>query len=240
MLKIIMLTMFMFLATTMTHAANVNSSDEIRAYEYALYNLTVQVKNPCEAYPNQTININITAQASATLIINYTAIELYTFNESAAKDEKFDCIVYVDEENPVLLSGGESLTEACYNITIPEHASNVVYGKLVLLWMEKGTEESTTYRREPTFVVLYIRNPELERLRNKVPELERENAELKENITDINNTLTTLLNNLTDIKKRYEGELEGTKSVATILGVTTMFFAITTAYLFLRKPKEYW
>ncbi len=230
----------MFLATAKIYAANANSSNQIHVYEYTFGALTVHVKNPLEAYPNQTISMNITAEASATLIINYTAIELYTFNNSTLKDEKFDSIIYVDEEAPVLIFGGKSLNETCYNVTIPDYASNVVYGKLVLLWMEKGTEESTTYRRESTFIMAYLRNPELEGLRSRVPELERENIELQENITSLNNSLTELLNNLTDVKNRYEGELSGTRSAITVLAITTISFLASTAFLFLRKPKQYW
>lgn len=221
----------MFLVTLMP-SSGASSSDQIRVFEYSLYNLIVHVESPLEAYPNQSITVNITATASAKLILNYTAIELYTFNSSTMKDEKFADIEYINYSNPLSFSGGQSWSETSYSSTIPEAALSVVYGKLILVWTETGTHESTTYEREPTFIITSLKNPELERLK-------MENEGLKKNITDINNTLTEALNNLTDIRNRYEGEVGGTRSVATLLAVTTIFFVATTVYLIMRKPKEY-
>lgn len=229
--EIVILTGLMFLATLMPFAG-ANSSDQIRFFEYSLYNLKIYVRSPLEAYPNQSITVNITATASAKLIINYTAIELYTFNSSTMKDEKFAYIEYINYSSPLSFSVGQSWSETSYDSTIPESALSVVYGKLILVWTETGTDESTTYTREPTFIITSLKNPELERLK-------MENEELKQNITDINNTLTEALNNVTDARNRYEGEIGNTRSVATFLAVTTIFFVATTVYLVMRKPKEY-
>jgi len=234
--KTITLTLFILLAAAMIRNVNANSFDQ--NYVYALAGFEVWIEYPFEAYPNQTITVNVTIKAWTNLIVNWTAIELHTFNNLTREDELFCNIKYVSK--PESLLGGESLNETSYKIKIPDYATNVLYGKMILKWTVKGTEESTVYEREPTFIMTYLRNPELERLRSKVPELERENAELKGNLTDLNNTLTELLNNLTDIENRYEGELSGTRSVATILVITTIFFVATTAYLFMRKPKQYW
>jgi len=236
MLKTLILVMLMLIAATMIHDANANSSDQIHTYNYTPIpnDLTVEIKNPSEAYPNQTINVNITIKALVNLTINHVAIELYTFNDS-----KFDDVIYVEKGSQVPLSCGKSLNKTS-NFTIHEQASNIVYGKLILEWTKKGTEGWTTIGKEPTFIMAYLKNSELEKLRSIVPELEKENVELKENVTDLNNTLTDLLNNLTDVKNRYEGELSGTRSVITILAIITVFFVATTAYLFIRKPKQYW
>jgi len=232
--KTLMLTMLMLLATTMMYDASANSSDQIYTYKYTPIpnDLSVEIKNPLEAYPNQTINVNVTIQALVNLAINRVAIELYTFNDS-----KFGDAVYIEKETS--LSSGESLNKTL-NVTICEHASNIVYGKLILEWKKKGTEGWETIGRAPTFIMTFLRNPELERLRNTVPELEKENAELKGNVTDLNNTVTELLNNLTEIENRYEGELGGTRNAITILVIITIFFVATTMYLFIRKPKQYW
>jgi len=226
----------MSLAATIMHDANANLSDQIHIYKYTPIpnDLTVEIKSPLEAYPNQTIKVNVTIKALVSLTINNVAIELYTFNDSSFGDA-----IYIEKENPVPLLSGESWNGTS-NVTISEQASNVVYGKLILEWKEKGTEESTVYKREPTFIMAFLRNPELERLRNEVPELEKENTELKGNVTDLNNTLTEILNNLTEVTNRYEGELGNTRSVITILAITTVFFVATTIYAVVRKPKQYW
>ena len=232
--KTLMLTMLMLLATTMMYDASANSSVQIHTYKYTPISndLSVEIKNPLEAYPNQTINVNVTIKALVNLAINRVAIELYSFNDS-----KFGDAIYVEKETS--LSSGESLNKTL-NVTICEQASNIVYGKLILEWTKKGTEGWENIGRAPTFIMTFLRNSELERLRNKVPELEKENAELKGNVTDLNNTVAELLNNLTDIENRYEGELGGTRNAITILVIITIFFVATTIYLFIRKPKQYW
>jgi hypothetical protein len=238
-LKVAMLMMLIFFTIALMSYANASLLDQPRVYEYALYNLAVLVGTPMEAYPGQNITMSIAANASAKLTINYTAIEFYTFDNSTMMDENFSFIVWIDYNNSMSLSSGQT-TETSYNITIPDYASNIVYGKLILEWIETGTEESNTYERNSTFIATSLKNLELERLRSKVPELEKENADLKNNVTEINNTLTEALNNLTDTTNRYEGEASGTRSVITILAITTIFFVATTLYLVLRKPEQYW
>jgi hypothetical protein len=55
----------------------------------------------------------------------------------------------------------------------------------------------------------------------------------------MNDTLAQTLNDLADAKNHYEGDIGNTRSIATLLGVTTVFFVATTAYLIMRKPKDY-
>lgn len=240
-----MLVFIMFLAATMTYNANANSSGSY-SYTPVPNDLTVEIKYPLEAFPNQTISVNVTIEALVNLTVNQLKIELHTFNNSTMREEVFNYLTYIEKENPVPLNSFELWNETA-NVTIPLHASSVVYGKLVLEWGKKGTEGWETIGRESTFIMTYLRNPELERLKSKVAELKEENAELNGNITalndtirELNNSLTELLNNLTKIENRYKGELSGTRSVITILAITTIFFVATTAYLFLRRPKQYW
>ena len=236
--KTLTLALLLLLATAVVHNANANFLDPNRVYKYSLAGFEVWVEYPFEAYPNQTITLNVTIKAWTDLIVNWTVIELYTFNNVTREYTMLNSLVYVSQ--PQSLLGGGLLNETSYEIKLPDYAANLLYGKMILKWTIKGTEESTVYEREPIFIMGYLRNPELERLRNEVTELKEENADLKENITDLNNTLTDILNNLTDVQKRYEGELSGTKSVVAILAISTVFFVATTAYLFMRKPKEYW
>ncbi|MGB9684003.1 MAG: hypothetical protein ACPL1Z_03620 [Candidatus Bathyarchaeales archaeon] len=209
---------------------NVKAETPAHVYKYSYSGIEVLVENPFEAYPNQTITVNITTKALTNLIVNYTQVDLYTLNNLTKEEILFYTIFHISI--PRLFSGDQWLNKT-YEVHIPEYASNVIYGKLRLKWTLKGTEEGDAYEREPTFVMSYLRNLELERLRD-------ENARLKENVTDLNNTLTELRNNLTEIQNRYEGELSGTRSTIVVLAVATVFFVATTAYLVLRKPKQSW
>jgi hypothetical protein len=124
-------------------------------------------------------------------------------------------------------------------VTVPASAFNVIYCKLTLVWTEMGTEESNTYTRQTTFIMASVYNPELERMRDLLPKLQIQNAILRRNMTEMNDTLTQALKDLTDAKNRYEGDMSNTRSVVTLLGITTVFFVATTVYLIVRKPKDY-
>lgn len=237
--KIVMFVVLMFFTAALLPYARASASDQIASYEYGLYNLKIHVENLPEAYPEQNLTINVTAEASAKLTINYTAIELCTFNSSTMNGERFAYIELVNYSNPLFLSGGQSSYKTSYNATVPASAFNVVYGKLTLIWTEMGTEESNTYTRQTTFIMASVYNPELERLRDLVPKIQKQNAILRKNITDMNDTLTHALNDMSDAKNRYEGDIGNTRSVATLLGVTTVFFVATTVYLVVKKPKDY-
>jgi hypothetical protein len=237
--KIVAFVTFMFFTAALLPYARASGSDQTGSYEYGLYNLKIHIENPPEAYPDQNLTINVTAEATARLTINYTAIELYTFNGSTMNGESFAYIEFINYSNPLFLSGGQSSYKTSYNETIPASALNVVYGKLTLVWTEMGTEESNAYTRQTTFIVASVYSLELQRLTDLVPKLQKQNAILRRNVTDMNDTLAQTLNDLADAKNHYEGDIGNTRSVATLLGVTTVFFVATTAYLIMRKPKDY-
>jgi hypothetical protein len=244
----------MFFMAAILPYARANGSDQIGSYDYGLYNLKIHIENPAEAYPNQNLTINLTAEASAKLMINYIAIELYTFNSSTMNGENFTSIEFVNYSTPLLLPGSLSSYKASFDAAVPVSAFNVVYARLNLTWTEGfGTVESSTYARQTTFIMASVYNPELERLRDLLPKLQKQNAILRRNVTymndsltqalndltDMNNTLTQAFNNLTDATSRYQGDIGNTRTVATVLGVTTVFFVATTVYLTMKKPKDY-
>jgi hypothetical protein len=231
-------TLVFFTSALLPHA-RASGSDLIGSYEYGLYNLKIHVENPPEAYPDQNVTLNMTAEASAKLAINSATIELYTLNSSTMNGEKFATIEFISYSNPLFLSGGQSPYKTSYDATVPTSAFNVIYGKLTLNWTEMGTEESNTYTRQTTFVMASVYNPELERMRDLLPKLQIQNAIQRRNMTDMNDTLTQALNDLTDAKNRYEGDMSNTRSVVTLLGITTVFFVATTVYLIMKKPKDY-
>jgi len=224
------------IAISMTYDVHADLSNQIHTYEYTPIpnDFTLEIKSHLEAYPNQTISINMTIKALVSLTINDLTIKLYTFNDS-----KFDEITYVENANPMSLTSGKLLNKSS-KMRIHEQASNIIYGRLKIKWTKTGTVESITIEKESTFILTFLRDPDLDKLRAEVPELKKENTELKGNITSLNDSLTELHGNLTDFENRYEGELSGTRSVVTILAITTIFFVATTAYLFVRKPKQYW
>lgn len=226
--KVLTLTLLTLLIAVL--ACNVKAEVTTRVYTYSFAGIEVRIEYPFETYPNKNITINIAVRALTALTVNYTRLDLYVLHNATKEEISFYSISHISVPKP--LRSWEWFNKT-YEVFIPEYAINLIYGKLVLKWTLRGTEEAESYERELLVLMSYLKSLELEKLRNEIERLEGENAQLRENLTE-------LLNNLTEIKNRYEGELNGTRSTVAILAITTVFFLATTAYLVLRKPKEYW
>lgn len=219
--RILTLTLLTLLLIAVIPGVNANAPVHIYRYSYA--GVEVAIENPYEIYPEQNITVNVAMKALVNLTVSWMRMEMYTFHNLTTEETLFHNISHIS--TPTSLFGGQWLNKT-YEVLIPDFAANVLYGKMVLKWTINGTEETTTYERKLTFIMGYLKNVELEKLKNEVERLENENAQLKENLTEIRN--------------RYEGELNGTRSTVAVLAITTVFFLATTAYLVLRKPKQYW
>jgi len=203
--KILILTLLALLVIAITHGVNANTPP-VHIYRYSYAGVEVAIENPCEIYPNQNITVNVAMKALVNLTVSWMQIEMHAFHKLTTEETLFHNITHIS--TPTSLFGGQWLNKT-YEVLIPDFAVNVLYGKMVLKWTINGTEETTTYERKLTFIMGYLKNVELENLKNEVERLENENAQLKEN-------LTALLNNLTEIRNRYEGELNGTRSTVAV------------------------
>jgi hypothetical protein len=102
------------------------------------------------------------------------------------------------------------------------------------------------------FFTTLVRNTYLEELEDMFERLNQTYHELSEtfwrsfkmdltgdNLGSLNQTYWGLKQNYTSFAGS-RSELENTRTVAVILGITTAFFVATTLYLIWRKPKDYW
>jgi len=122
------------------------------------------------------------------------------------------------------------------NVTIPSNVWDATYGELSFKYYLAGEPFSVPLLG---FTMTYIRNIYLE-------DLESQFQSLSENFTKLQQNYTWLEGNYTELKEKYDKlsgsvvELENTRSAMVIFAITTFFFVATTAYLFLRKPKQSW
>jgi len=237
MLKPKTLTLFLSILLIVAVTCNVKAETGTRTYVYSFASLEVRIEYPFETYPNQSITINITTRALASLNVSYILLNLYTLHNLTREEILLYSISHIS--TPKLFSNNEWFNKT-YKVFIQEYAINVLYGKLKLKWTLTGTVEKDTYERELTVIMSYLKSLELDRLRNENTMLKENLTNLTNELTELNNTLTELRNNLTDIQHRYEGELSGTRSAIVVLAVVTVFFVATTAYLALRRPKQVW
>jgi hypothetical protein len=110
------------------------------------------------------------------------------------------------------------------NFTVPQQVYGVIYGEVILSYDAKATD-TLGYTHEYSFKDIKlgfnmtpIKNVYLEALEEEVNRLRHEH----ESLSNIQN------------------ELSSTRTLASILGVTTVIFLGTTAFLIFRRPKTYW
>ncbi|MEM3752768.1 MAG: hypothetical protein QXM65_07485 [Candidatus Bathyarchaeia archaeon] len=237
MLKQKILTLVLLTSLIMVLVYNVRAEVTLRVYTYSFAGIEVRIEYPFETYPNQNITINVATKALTTLTVNCTQLDLYVLHNMTKEEILFYSVFHISA--PKLLGNGEWFNKT-YEVLIPEYATNLIYGKLVLKWTLRGTGEAVSYERELPVIMSYLKSLELENLRNENAMLRENLTRLQNELSNLNSTLTQLRDNLTNIQKQYEGELSGTRSTIAVLAVTTVFFLATTAYLVFRKPKQYW
>jgi|YelNatPaOPRAMG01_1025707.scaffolds.fasta_scaffold08285_2 hypothetical protein len=110
------------------------------------------------------------------------------------------------------------------NFTVPQQVYGVIYGEVILSYDARATDP-LGYTHEYSFrdiklgfYMTPVKNVYLEALEEEVNRLRQEHESLG----------------------NIQNELSSTRTLATILGVTTVIFLGTTAFLIFRRPKTYW
>lgn len=114
-----------------------------------------------------------------------------------------------------------------YTFPVPEWMSGWTYGEVRLAnFLEQGM---VTIRNDGFVYGFYMTNVENVYLEG----LEHDFSVLEQNYTELEQKLNATL-------QANSNQLDSTRTVAGVLGVTTVVFVATTMYLVLRKPKQYW
>ena len=122
-----------------------------------------------------------------------------------------------------------------FNISIPPNASRTIEGKMNCTWnIETGTPHPEAYASG--FVVAVITDP----WREIAEQLERELNATKTERDYWKGEYESLNATYTEELGKLRGEVGTTRQLAVIFGITTVFFVITTFYLFKRRPSEVW
>ena len=191
-----------------------------RMWSFNQEGLTIKIYSPFQAYPGDSIALQVTVDADkelqdvdATIVIRGAlseGYEMWTIPRNILEDEDF------------------SATDSLFRnltVSIPASASSgLVYGRVYLAWNVNGTHRVNTY--EDSCEIFYLMNEELEELRTAYDEL--------------NATHHALLSNYTDIDARYVGELGGARNMMYVFVATTVIALGTVLFLILRRPKTFY
>jgi len=125
-------------------------------------------------------------------------------------------------------------------ITVPTDVWGITYGQISLGYAIKDLPST---ERNPGFPLATVRNIYLENLESRLQSLNQSHGMLSKmfkNIATEYAKLDATYTELLDGRVQGTDDLYGTRTVATILMITTVFFAATTLYLVMRRPRDYW
>ena len=135
-----------------------------------------------------------------------------------------------------------------HTLNIPNDVWDPTFAELHLKYSIMGTP----FGDDPNFSITIVRNVYLEELESMFQSLNETYGLLNqtfwecfqmnltaENFALLNKTYWELHQNYTSLKGGMGG-FDTTRTAAIVLSITTVFFAATTVYLMMRKPKQYW
>ncbi len=227
-------TLLVILALFLVLKSYAQENSEVQTfYDHYEAGLDVDVKAPTNTGPGEKINVSVSFHChSKDLVINYLYVTIYDF-KSGEEKTPIETVTLVEEGTGYDPQNDENLTKT-YEVEIPEDAWDITYGEVSYQWELPGHVYTIS---DYGFTMTYVRNVKMEdliaQLANKTQEYDR----LWQNFTQLNQTYWDLASNET---LGTEVELGNTRLAMIIFIIATVFFAATTIYLMVRKPREYW
>ncbi|MEM4703860.1 MAG: hypothetical protein QXJ02_02180 [Candidatus Bathyarchaeia archaeon] len=212
--------------------AQTSTGDMRLVLDFNILEVTIRVYAPNETRPAENITITATLTSHLMVEIKHFNLSVYGF----VKGENKTLIASRSEE-----AFWRNSTTDVYNLTfkIPENVWGIVYGEVTLVHSAHyGSIVANNDGVTCGFPVTFVKNVYLEELENTLQSLNQTFSEIfgvslnSENLATLNITYLEL--------QQSKSDLENTRSLAVVLGITSFFFVATTLYLVLRKPKEYW
>ncbi len=227
------------LSLTLFQGVRAQTPGELKTFFSKNYaGLSVVVNATQGTAPNGTITVCLWLRCTAeNVVVNYLNLTVYGFMNGTVKTQLLEREVMAGP-----LPYG-NVSEYDYNVTIPSDVWEATYGELVFKY---AILDSPSPEYNPGFSMTIIRNVPMEELQRQCEDLTKANQQLN----DANGNLTTAIEQLNqtylDLKRDYTGlqgaasELDNTRRLALIFGITTVFFVATTIFMVMRRPKNSW
>lgn len=236
--RVVLIFVLVTISLALACATNVKAQpNEMQSFFSAEYGgVSIRVDASEETVPGGNITIAVVINATADGVrIEYLNVGVYGF---------------INGRQQVLLNSTTVMaaTPLQFNettkfesmIIVPSDVWGITYGQISLRYAIKDLPST---ERNPGFPLTTVRNIYLENLESQLQSLNQSHNMLSEvfkNLTTeyakLNATCTALL----DARAQDSNDLYGTRTVATILTITTVFFVATTFYFVMRRPKDYW
>lgn len=234
----ILLTIFALSLIPKSYAKENGSTQTFYHHDEA--GLIIKVEAPANTEPGQKINVSVSFYCYAeNLSISYLHVAIFDF-KSGQEKTPIETIRHVEKGIGYNPQFNETYAQA-YEVEIGENVWDISYGEVSCQWTFGG---HTFYIRDDGFTMTYVQNVKMEELIEQLTNKTQEYDALSQNYTELNQTYTQLNQTYWELKLNQtsgtEGQLSNTRLAMVIFIVTTVFFAATTLYLVIKKPKQYW
>ncbi len=226
-------------ALTFVQTAVAQSADEMQNFlskDYA--GISIRVNATKETVPNGNMTVDLWINCTATGVeIDRLDLNIYGFRNGQEKTLLNVTSVLTNTSLPFT-----NITEYVYDLQVPRDVWGVTQGELHVEYLVVDQ----IVVRDESFTMTFVRNVYWEELERQFQALHEAYQLLNGTYWDLNGTYALLNQTYWELQQNYTSlqgitsELDGTRRVVAILVVTTVFFIATTAYLVLRKPRQYW
>jgi hypothetical protein len=209
--------------------------------------ISIQVNATQETVPTGNITLNIFVNCTADdVYVEYLNLSVYGYKhvEHGLVKDTLTSVTVISESLLVY----HNASQYNYTIPVPNDVWDLTYAELHL----KYTVSGEPFEYDETFSITTVRNVLWEELEKMYQTLNNTYWQLNSTIEQLNQTFWDMFQmyltpeNLAQLNKTYwslkggSNELDNTRMVAGVLGVTTVLFVIATLYLVTRRPKESW
>ena len=191
----------------------------------------MEIIAPTQAWPGETINVTINAEASTEIHIEFINAAVSCLKDNLTETQ-IGTINFLENFD---LSSGEKY-EQHYEVVIPEDAlPGLIYGKLQYSWFIKG-DIRTYFEDVDAFQVTFVQNKAYEELRQAYDALNSFAEDLQDNYTSLEANYTDLQQKYQQITDNQIAQNNATGLMYLFL-ITTGIFVVTTILLIVRRPK---
>jgi hypothetical protein len=204
-------------------------------YDSTAFGIRIQANATVEASPGDdiTVSLTLTGEAEAQVYVKNFSLSVFGFFNGTDK------ILMAETSAADFSLNNVSKTFNLTGFPVPDWVTGKTYVEITLAHNVTivSNELMTTTINNNGFVcdfpVTDIKNVYLDKLL-------QDYEQLSLNYTALDNKLNDTLQKLNDTLQAKASDLDNTRTVAAVLGVTTVVFVATTMYLILRRPKQYW
>ena len=207
--------------------------------------ISIEFRAPQETTPGENITVSLWINCTAAhMEIESFALSIYGFRYGKEKIS-LRSVDIIGSTFPLAFNHTKQYN---YTVWIPNEVWDATYAELHIEYTVAGT----LFEDDRNFSITIVRNVYLEQLENMFKNLNYTYCQLnrtfwecfqmnltKENLDRLNQTYWALQQNYTSVQGSLT-ELGNTRMAMIILAITTIFFAATTFYVVMRKPKQYW